>query len=232
MRKEMDEFEGFMRSYEPRVRRVFRGGRDDGGPTINDRARLLLLSTTASARLLTASIIHALNVGFVNTAYLGARAHYEQAAMLAYAVVTLDRYKAGSLSRDEASSRLVQLHLGHRIDWGVPTDLPRKVEKAVNVLTLIDAVDKLADDGAHKGKFREDYEFLSEFCHPNLLSRMVSGHMVDDVEDLVRFHLEPKTRRPDLGNILPRGLFSQAVFFHCYSRIETWVGGIPSYEKE
>jgi hypothetical protein len=99
-------------------------------------------------------------------------------------------------------------------------------------LTLLDAVDWMLGDKTLKGKFRDGYDWFSEFCHPNLFSRMAAGYDLDVAKHEVRFHLRARTRKPDLEQIVNYAIISQLAFFHAYSRIASAVGGIPSYDDE
>jgi hypothetical protein len=48
--------------------------------------------------------------------------------------------------------------------------------EVISVMTQVDAVDKVFAEPKMKGKFRDNYDWLSEFCHPNLFSRIALGH--------------------------------------------------------
>jgi hypothetical protein len=111
LRKDLGEFEGYMRDYEPRVRRLVR---PSNPLSMEDSARILILSATASARQLTASIINAVNCGLILGAYLAARAHCEVAGFAAHICKTVERHKAGAITEDAAREQLHRLHVGMR----------------------------------------------------------------------------------------------------------------------
>ena len=92
-------------------------------------------------------------------------------------------------------------------------------------MTLIDAVDKVFEDTDLGGRFRDSYEWLSEFCHPNLFSRMALGHELKGRE--IVFPETPQTSEEDVRNALGPGNLSQSIFFHCYSGIADLIGGVP-----
>jgi hypothetical protein len=96
----LTELEGFLADYESRVRVRF----TPENPTnpelsIRDKVLLLLLSTTASARWITWTMLDSLNRDMTPGMYLATRAHHELTGVLAYTLVKLRRQKRESYRR-------------------------------------------------------------------------------------------------------------------------------------
>lgn len=181
--KAFDDCESDIDDYERRFEERFLPARQVGERmSPRDAARLNMLAGHARARLLTRGVVAAINADIAATMFLGARAHLETAGMMAYNLWQSRKFLAGALTLDAIREVLQRLFLGRRV--GTDYDPPHGMladEKAVQVLSLIDSVDKILDADTlrdTRGKFREAYEWLSEFCHPNLQSR-ISDHVVD-----------------------------------------------------
>ena len=86
------------------------------------------------------------------SAVLLARACMETSASLWYLRQVLER-SIEAQTIGEADQRIMQLLMGSKVD--------PNLEKAVNVLTCIDSVDRTIPG------FRHQYDHLSEFAHPN-----------------------------------------------------------------
>lgn len=232
LKKRLVEFEDFMRDYEPLLRGVLIPEAGHSPLSFPDKVRVLALSAALYARQLTATIIYASNTGLISGAYLAARAHFEVTGLLGDLVLTLERRKSGAITEAAAAERVHRLHLGRKVELeGLPEAETRDVT-AINVMTLIDAVDKVLPDREMRGEFRRAYDWLSEFCHPNQFSRMAAGYEIDHAKKVVRFRLEPKTRKDDLGAIILNAGVSHALFFYFYDRAIKAVGGMPEYREE
>lgn len=213
LRKDLDEFESFLQAYEDRFRERLRTERSDDGPPIGHRVSLVLLSYLNRARLLTWTIIHSLNGQLTPGLYLSARAHFEVTAAIGHLLVHFRDNHAGKISSGEFSTLVNRLFLARRFEMDkVPPELAEE-SRAINVLTLLDSMDRLALDDGLKGKFRESYEWLSEFCHPNSYSRM-EGTRFTETEFL--FDRAPHMAEMDLSNGLGHAAISQILFFHVF----------------
>src|SRR5215831_5040294 len=223
------ELEGHLGNYESRVRFSFRP-QNPSHPelSIRDKVLLVLLSITASARLTTWTIVDSLNRDMTPGMYLATRAHLELTAVVAYTLVNLRRYQKGDLSGPAFEILLDRLNLGRR--HGVEDTIARSPHleghiEMIGVMTLLDAVDRVVDMPELKGRFRDSYEWLSEFCHPNILSRMALGHEL--ANGVVTFARIPVMTEDNVVNALGPGNISHNIFFLCYDTIAHLIGGVP-----
>ncbi len=173
-------------------------------------------SAHARARLLTWGIINAVNEGLCASLFLAIRAHFETTGMMAFLLWRCQQFRKGAITESALADYLDRLVLGRRtsMDDDPPSGIPTN-QQAIQVLDLIDSVDQvLRAKAKDPGNFREAYEWLSEFCHPNLQSRMsdytVFGHDV-------LFHRTPRLDPDDLDMALTHARFSHFVFFDCFT---------------
>ncbi len=118
--------------------------------------------------------ISCINKREVEISLLAARAHMETTGAIAYLLLRLRDYYGKKISFEEMDDYLLKLHIGRR-HYSDDTDYHIKVD-SINVLTLIDSVDKVFlkhQEGIHRILFRDQYEFLSEFCHPNSYAQSI-----------------------------------------------------------
>jgi hypothetical protein len=227
--EDLAKMDGFVKDYESRVRLRFVPENPSARElSIRDKVVLLLLSTTSTARWLTWTILDALNHDMTPGMYLATRAHLEQTGLLAYLLVQLRRYKEGQLPEQDFSILCNRLMLARR--HNIAETIAQRPElkghvEAINTLTLIDAVDKVFDEPELKGLFRKDYDWLSEFCHPNMFARVATGYRLEGRE--VAFPEFPKTTAQDADNALGGAVIGHLVFFHCYEKIAELLGGVP-----
>jgi hypothetical protein len=225
----LTELDGFLADYESRVRFRFTP-ENPANPelSVRDKVLLLLLSTTASARWVTWTMLDSLNRDMTPGIYLATRAHHELTGVLAYTLVNLRRQKTGELSEPDFHTLLNRLNLGRRHgvkDVGARDPRLKGHMEVIGVMTQIDAVDKVFAEPKMKGRFRDAYEWLSEFCHPNLFSRIALGHAPQGRE--IVFAKTPRMTEDNLVNAVGYGNVSHWIFFHCYDAIAAVIGGVP-----
>lgn len=95
--------------------------------------------------------------------YLAVRAHFETSANLGHFLKGLRKLYSKEMERGELERLLVRLSVGGRMKPD-GTEIP----DPIGIMSAIDSsgdLQRLA--GIEAGRFRECYEFLSEFCHPN-----------------------------------------------------------------
>jgi hypothetical protein len=143
-------------------------------------------------------------------------------------LVRLRQHQNGEISTAAFDAVLSRLNLARR--HGVKDLLERHPDlkgymEAIGVMDLIDSHDKVYYEPKMKGLFRDDYEWLSEFCHPNLFSRIASGHDLQGRE--IFSPRTPRTTEADVSNALSHGSVSHLIFFHCYAAIAELIGGVP-----
>ncbi len=182
-------------------------------------------SAHARARLLTWGIINAVNENLCASLFLAIRAHFETTGMMAYLLWRCEQFRNGAITEDALADYLDRLAIGRRfsMDDDPPSGIPSN-EQAIQVLDLIDSADRgLKEHAQVAGSFREAYEWLSEFCHPNLQSRMSDYAIIG--QDVL-FHRTPRLDAEDLDMALTHVHLSHSVFFYaftdCAKLLEDW----------
>ena len=98
-----------------------------------------------------------------------------------------------------------------------------KVPKPIQVLDLIDATDEflkkklLKDKAPHDKMFRELYEDLCDFCHPNFQG-ITSGSDIIDEERAVIFHKTNRISDTDF-TFFSQLSMSAVLFIHFYEEV-------------
>lgn len=120
------------------------------------------------------------------------------------------------ISYEDLDNILYKLSLGGRVfpDRNLSPEFP----EAINILTLIDSTD--SDFKEYRGEdskpFRESYDFLSEFCHPNLLGLTIGSEIIE--EGIIKFCKRPNLNEGDYGVLLNLLIMSIEYFFHLYDK--------------
>ena len=117
--------------------------------------------------------IHALRGAQVLSAYLTVRAHMETTGCIQFVMLQLCKYYDNTLDAAAINNIVFHQFLGGRTfpDRGKHPDAP----DAVQILKCVDSVDKAVELKQLNPKinFREIYDMLSEYCHPNFLGHSV-----------------------------------------------------------
>lgn len=108
-------------------------------------------------------------------AILSTRAHFEVTGGVAYLLKKLENFYSDNINYEQLDEALLRLTVGSKdTELAKHIELLRKHEleeipKPISVLGMIDAADELFKK--YSGKkicmYRESYDFLCEFCHPN-----------------------------------------------------------------
>jgi hypothetical protein len=134
------------------------------------------------------------------------RAHFETTGAVAYFLRELTKFKNNEYDNQQLYHSVRAMTLGMReISKAFPA--PERVPRIPSVLTYIDEVDKFIkrNSSTKMPLFRTDYEFLSEFCHPNAFAFILSGR-----GDSLR-----KGRSGPSNTLTPKDLHTLLVFqFH------------------
>jgi hypothetical protein len=203
------------------------GPTEEGRMAIKDRLTLLQSSITAIARELVQGMLVAIQHGHVFSLFLLTRAHHENTGFLAHALVTYRRYRIGEISADSCRDRLARLGLGRRTGLDrLPEHVNPDTVTAINVLTLIDAVDHVFADQRMRGPFRESYEWLSEFCHPNSFALLAASSRPDR-SGRVTFERPREDTVSAIRMTLSYGAISHRIFFHCHDAIDQLLQEAP-----
>jgi hypothetical protein len=95
---------------------------------------------------------------------LGARAHFEITCAIAFFLKKLNSFYNGFITYENIDETLGRLTLGISSKGNIP-----EAPDPISVMNMIDAADDLVKKRANvkKSIFRDSYDELSEFCHPN-----------------------------------------------------------------
>jgi hypothetical protein len=191
---------------------------------LGDLSRIRAYSLTYRQALLHRSILlyrGALDAASEHNPYsmvLSIRGHFETTAALAYLHKRLQSLKAKTISPETLDSDLCALMLGSR-QKGL-----NRAPDAKQVLNLIEAADRSISrdilDGPAKQHMimRESYEFLSEFCHPNLFANSIAFDLDSSASEF-RFRHEMPIREREF-NLVGYLLISASIFIEIFDYVE------------
>lgn len=163
LEKEIDELKQCLSEYDNRYIRLIKHQEKQPERLLGQNGlHYIQLALYRSKILLEGSIISANNKNGLS-AMLSTRAHYEVTGGLAYFYNKLKNFYNGVITFEQLDESLRRLLLGARLE-----ELT-KAPDPINVMSLIDAADNFYKNKIPKKvlMFRESYDFLSEFCHPN-----------------------------------------------------------------
>jgi hypothetical protein len=116
------------------------------------------------------------------------RSHLETTSGIAFLLSRLNSYYAKGIEFSKVEEDLFRLSVG-------ATKIEKKeVPKAINVMDMIDSVDYLlnkmtTDTGTtKKDMFRDLYEWLSDFCHPNFQGTYGGAEIIDHKDKSLVFY--------------------------------------------
>ena len=186
----LDEVETFQDKYKERFYYSVESkieGRDFARNSL-----MFLVGTLQRSYSLFKGAINSLNNSDVISSYLASRAHMESTGSIAYFLIKLRKYYEKDISMEEIEYCLMQLYLGKKY-YAENEDNPLEIQP-INVLTLIDAVDKVffksTTNKGHRRIFRDTYEWISEFCHPNHFGQIL-GVKKDGRKAIFDYHHFP-----------------------------------------
>jgi hypothetical protein len=161
--------------------------------------------------------IHALNNNSSLSSIISVRAHFETTGSIAYLMKKLSSYYHGNIDFEKLDEELFRLSLGST------TINNPLVPKPIQVLNLIDATDEFLkknrpkDKAPHDKMFRELYEDLCDFCHPNFQG-ITSGQDIIDEERAVIFHQTNRISDSDFTFFFHLEM-SALLFIHFYKEV-------------
>jgi hypothetical protein len=215
---DFDEFDHLIQKHEERFLSEFLPSQDgDPALTVEEKALVLLYSALARARVLAWTMAHCINGHLSAGAYLALRAHYEMTALLAYVLRETRKWRGREITTELFESSLVRLILATRTPVRDGAPVP-EYAKAVNVLTMLPTVDLIYGDDRLRGKFKEAYEWLSEFCHPNMFSHEITGRHKEG-RRLV-FAQRPEFSVSDLSHLIGYANLGMTQFLDCYDFLD------------
>lgn len=179
-----------------------------------------LLWTLQRSKFLYLGFVDSLNLNNPTLAFLAARAHLETTSAIAYFFYKLKKYYDGKVTFEEVEDILFRLTLGYKSDRDRKKN--REIPEAINVLTMIDIMDKLIiefSEDSQKDYFASEkicrgfYEWLAENCHPNFEGMSVGS---ETKGPHVFFSADPELRESDLRLSLSAAEASCRAYFAFY----------------
>jgi len=211
-----DELEKYMSAYEGRYYAREVPKKRKPSELLGHKGVIVLLHILQRSRAIFTGFVDCVNLTHVVLSYLSARAHFETTGSIAYMLWHLRRFYKGEIKQTEIEDVFSRLVLGARTS-DVKDSLPERLE-AINVLTQIDTADKLFKEiGGGEGRiFRNCYDFLSEFCHPNMLGLLVGSYITE--KDHLVLYEKPQFKDEDFGTLINYMLISCRSFFYMYDK--------------
>ncbi|MDP8211770.1 MAG: hypothetical protein P9X22_00580 [Candidatus Zapsychrus exili] len=162
----LQRYKKFLREYASRHYYLIINRRIKGERLLGQRSINLLLHILQRSRYLSESLAMCFNHKHQSVAYLAVRAHFEVTGMLVYFYNKIKRFYEKDITYEEMDVVLRRLTLGGRAS---AQKLLPSFSKAISVMDFIDEADRLFNSMAKEKKdiYRDRYDYLSEFCHPN-----------------------------------------------------------------
>jgi len=210
------ELEKFMTAYEDRYYAGEIPKTKKPSELLGHKGIMLLLHILQRSRAIFTGFVDCVNLTHVVLAYLAARAHFETTGSIAYLLWNLRRFYKEEINQTEIEDLFSRLMLGSRTS-DVKDFIPERLE-AINVLTQINTADKLFKEigGGEEKIFLNCYDFLSEYCHPNMLGLSVGSEVTE--EDHIVFYEKAKFKDEHFGVLINYMLISCRLFFHMYDK--------------
>lgn len=178
--------------------------------------RYIQLQLFRSKTLIDGSLL-ALSKNCALTSILSARAHFETTGCMAFLYKKISSHYDGNIDFENLNNNLKRLLLG------ATTIKNPNVPKPIHVLNLIDATDWYIEKLVIKekipegGKFRDFYNDLSEFCHPNYHG-ITSGSDILKEEGAIVYHNTNKINNLEFGFFFHISI-SISIFLFLYEEI-------------
>lgn len=208
----------FRKDYKKRYFYMIINKRKRGDRLLGQNSIKFLLLSLQRSRLMFEALLDCLKHKQRAVAYLVVRAHFETTGLVSYFYKHLGRFYNNEIGYDEIDSILRGLTLAGKTFPDKKKQEERNIPDAINVLTLIGAADKLFNSISKEKKniFRDCYDFLSEFCHPNWLGLTIGSDIVDWNKCI--FAKKPTFKKRDLGILVHYLCISSVFFFTIYDK--------------
>ena len=202
--------------------------------SLGDISIIYLLSTLVRCISLLEGLGVTLNSHSVLPSFLIVRAQYEATGAIAFFLRELKKFKSGSCTEIDLSKTIRKMTLGMK---NLPDkDHPRRARVPLidNVMNYIDEADRFIKQNLTvKKKFplRTNYDFLSEFCHPNAYGLMIGRKINKGVIEYERApELSEKHLTTLLTHILPSSLIFLVLFDQAW-KVITEAFDVPELHK-
>ena len=145
------------------------------------------------------------------------RAHFETTGSLAYLLKRLTTYYNGNIPFEKLDEDLLRLSLG------ATTIENKECPDPINAMNLIDAADHIINKCITKDKsepqrmFRDLYDVLSDYCHPNFHGVYGASDILHQ-EKAIIYHKTDAINDSDLSSFFKLGM-STRLFIHFYDEV-------------
>ena len=208
-----DQLENYMLSYQERYYTLSCASKKKPDRLLGQNGITFLLNSLIRSRYIFTGFIDCLNRAHVLLAFLATRAHFETTGSVAYFFRHLRKFYNGKISYEKVDNILYRLSLGCKTY--PPKDTHPERPDPINILTQVDAADKLfAEMGGHNKPFRNSYDFLSEFCHPNFLGLTMGSEIV--AKNTVVYSEKLEFKEAHFVKLVNYMLMDCGFFFHIY----------------
>jgi len=218
--KYIKELEDYMGMYEDRYFKRLVSLTKRPKRLLGKNGSSLLLNCLQRSRALFIGLVDSMNQQNSALAFLAVRAHFETTGSVAYFLTHLEKFYKDEITYAAMDKVLHKLIMGAKRFPESKKKDPRWAD-AINVLTLIDTADKLFNEIViEKEKpFRDSYEFLSEFCHPNLFGLRVHTELyASEIPDWENFPKSYVFKKRDYGVLIGHLIISCHFFFLVYDK--------------
>lgn len=120
---------------------------------------------------LSKGVVDSLNNNNILSGLINVRAHFEMTGALGFLLRKLIQFYNNEISSEKFNECLLRLSLGVKREVEM-----ENVPAPINVMTMIDDADKLFKNMSKSKEkiFRNSYDYLSEYCHPNSFGLQLS----------------------------------------------------------
>jgi hypothetical protein len=145
------------------------------------------------------------------------RAHFETTGSIAYLLKRSTTYYDGNIPFDKLDEDLLRLSLG------ATTIEHKECFQPINVMDLIDAVDHIINKCLTKDKtgpqrmFRDLYDVLSDYCHPNFPGLYRASAILDQ-EKAIIYYKTDAIKDNDISPFFKLSVSTQ-LFIHFYDQV-------------
>lgn len=128
--------------------------------------------------------------------FLATRSHYETTGSIAFFLDKIKKFYSEEITFEEIEQNLFKLSIGYKCYEKKDIPFP----EPISVMNFIDKADRLSSEffGQKFKGFRNNYDFLSEFCHPNLLGTTI-GSRIEKGNALTSFFDDCPLEEKDVG---------------------------------
>lgn len=206
--------EEYYKNHDERYSHILKSTPNRPERLIGHNVTYLIHNYLYRSKVLTEGWISSVNQQNVICSSILLRSHMEVTGAIGFLLKRLRSFYKETITLEKLDEDIKRLSLGdrYRKDW-------EKVVKPHTVMCLIDAVDDLyKQDTGNKGKkFRDTYELLCEFSHPNYLGIVVGAKINKNY--IVRFDRESKFSEEHL-EILYHMQISLGLFMYFFDEVK------------